>query len=129
MTAEFYSSVRPDSEKVRNAYFDFERFVETMQDRSDFQIHEYTRWIHGDSDDVDVTRMDLAEQEAMDKSLLSLNAAIQNKGIDAAGFLDILHWSFNEVRKNIDLRPLGTSEFREMYIGGLEGRPARFFSE
>ena len=129
MTADFYSSDRPDSEEVRKAYFDFERFVETMQDRSDFQIQEYTRGLRGESEDIDVTRMDLVEQQAMDTALLSLNTAMQIMGIDAEGFLDINRQAFNEVRKSIGLGPLGVTEFREMYIGGLEGRPARFFSE
>lgn len=129
MESEHYSMARPNGELVRMAFDYFDNALEAMRARSDLQIHGYTEWLSGKSDHVDVTGEDSTEVQKMDKALISLNVAIQSLEISPERFMAILCLVFNEVRKSEKLHSLTLIEFSERYIGGLEGKPARFFSE
>jgi hypothetical protein len=118
----------PATEPFREAYISLNTAIDYMEERARWQIEGFQEFIQG-RDNVDTTQLDNAETETMDIALLNLNMCIQDIGVDADGFLDILHDAFNAVREDVGLSPMSNSTFRDLYIGGLEGEPARFFAQ
>jgi hypothetical protein len=121
---------RPTVVKQQSAYDDFGRLLAKMRERTEAQYNGYLAWV-GDatSAGVDTSALDLAELRALDVSISSLNALIEQTRLDPEGFLDINHDAHNTVRASIGLHPLSGVEFRSRYFNGLASGSGRFFND
>lgn len=129
METEHQEIGEPESDKIERIYQDFTNALHLMKERAQLQFDGFLAFINDEDFDVDVTRLDNAETQAMDKAILDLNNTIGDLGLSGEDFLKINCNAFNSVRESIGLQPLSNQRFQEIYFAGISGSPARFFSE
>ncbi len=128
MQTEHKKIGEPESYKIKEIYDGFTDFLNIMEERAQLQLNGFTDFVNDGDVDTDMTQLDNAEVQFMDKALLNLNQTIESLNISGEEFLEINRNAFNSVRENIGLSPLSNQLFQEIYFAGLSGQPARFFS-
>ncbi len=128
METEHDAVPRPAAADFRQPYDDFSDFQSRAQERTAYQHDGLNAWLRSEREELDGTRLDGAEQQSMTKALLSLNKLIRAVGLKPGPWLDLMCNEFNAIRESMDLPPMPAEEFRSAYLGGLEGKPARFFA-
>lgn len=113
------------------AYDDCTAALATMRERAGLQYEGFNAWSKNPSLEMDVSRLDSAENAALNKSVRSLNDLIAKAGlrVNEEPWLELTCQAFNVVRASAELLPLSGSDFTRRYFGGLAGRPARFFRD
>lgn len=128
METEHTNMGQPTTDTLKRAYDDFSRSLRVMQERTRLQYDGFSAWVEDQTLAVETSRLDAAEQQAMDQALGSLNELIRKVGVDRNAWLDLVCDAFNAVRESVGLLPMPAQEFRTIYLGGLAGKPARFFA-
>ena len=128
METEHQKIGEPESTKIREIYHNFTEALRVMKERAQLQLNGFSAFVNDDDVDIDMTQLDNAEVQSMDKALLNLNETMANSGISGEDFLKINCDVFNYVRKSVGLSPLSNQQFQEIYFAGLSGQPARFFN-
>ncbi len=76
---------------------------------------------------LDITKLDNAELEAMDKAIFGVTDSLSELGFDSEDFIKINCAAFNVIRGTIGLSELTTQQFQEIYFAAISGQSARFF--
>lgn len=118
---------RPTSSQLRSAYDDFSYYLSILRDRADLQLKGFSAFLDPSASVPDTTQLDAAERDAMNRAMKNLNELIASVGIDDNAWMELNCEEFNAVRKAVGLGPLRLQDFQSIYIGGQEGKPARFF--
>ncbi|MBK9216421.1 MAG: hypothetical protein IPM59_12670 [Chloracidobacterium sp.] len=119
----------PRSDPFRAAFISFNTALEIMQLRTQNQIDSFEYWLSDGDIEATSSTLDHEEAQAMDEALLLQNICLQTLGLNGEGFLAFLNVAFNDVRRHIGLAAMDQARFRGLYLGGLEGKPARFFND
>ena len=98
-----------------------------MLERALLQLEGFTEWVADQSLDIDVTKLDVPERMAIDRSVEALNGLIKKAGVTLGEWMEVNGEAFNEVRADAGLPPLSQDTFRDRYLRGLEGESVWFF--
>lgn len=128
MQIEHQKIGEPEPYKIKEIYRDFTDSLKIMNERAQLQLNGFSAFVNDGNVDTDMTQLDDAEVQSIDKALLNLNQTIENLKLSGEEFLEINCEAFNSVRKSIGLSPLSNQQFQEIYFAGLSGQPARFFN-
>ena len=112
---------------LEKAYNELTELIEVMLERALLQFTGFTEWATDQSLDLNVTRLDVPESTAIDRSVEALNRVIKKSGVTLGEWMEINGEAFNDVRADAGLPPLTQETFRDRYLGGLEGEGAWFF--
>ncbi len=118
----------PESVKIKEIYHNFTDALRVMKERAQLQLDGFSAFVNDEDVEIDMTQLDNAEVQSMDKALLNLNETMGNLGLSGEEFLKINCDAFNYVRKSVGLSPLSNQQFQEIYFAGISGQPARFFN-
>jgi hypothetical protein len=128
MESEHNEIGEPQSETLSVIYHNFTKGIQLMKKRANLQYDGFNAFVNDEPIDIDITGLDNAELEAMDKAIFGVTDSLKKLGFDGEDFIKINWKAFNIVRATIGLSELSTDEFQNTYFAGILGQPARFFT-
>ncbi len=131
MEGQHRAAARPTETLSARVYDECTSLISVLQQRTALQHQGFVAWSNDPALDVgdEMTRLDSAENAALNQSAASLNELIAKVGMKREAWLQVNCAAFNTVRASIGLPPMTDFDFQRRFAGGMMGMPARFFTD